>query len=53
MNKDYTQLKGFWLRLKNFVREVQVSYAGSEVEQDMILNICKQKLNSDQKDIKS
>lgn len=43
-NKDYSQQESFWIRLKDFVHNVQVNDAMSQEEKDMILNICKEKI---------
>ena len=42
--KDYTQDKAFWERLKIFVKDIQVNDAMSEEEKEMILHVCDEKL---------
>ena len=44
MKTDYTKEKKFWVRLKDFVHDVQVGDPASEDEKEMILDVCEQKL---------
>ena len=44
MEKDFTQTEGFWIRLQDFVKDVQVNDPMSDEEKDMILWNCKEQL---------
>ena len=42
--KDYTAERGFWERLEDFVENVQVADPASHEEKEMILSVCKEKI---------
>ena len=47
IEEDYSQQKGFWLRLQSFVSDVYVNDAMSEEDKNMILHNCEQKLKEE------
>jgi len=42
--KDYTKDPNFWERLREFVKDVYVPDLESEEELEMILSVCKKKI---------
>ncbi len=50
--KDYTKKIGFWLRLKDFVLDIQTNCPMGEEEKEMILYNCNRKISDIEKNKK-
>lgn len=47
--KDYTEDISFWIRLRNFVCDVQINCKPGEEEQEMIISVCDKKIKEKKK----